>query len=125
MPKRAKSIDVDALSTEFAADLLEYGNEIIQEFNKGLGDAAEQIQRAEEQASPADSGDYKKSWITRKRGTTYRITNTKTVDSKKTNGIPLINILEYSPRSPHRGLVDAVYQAQIKKIMATIVNRIK
>lgn len=133
----AKSININSLEIAIGDILKEYGDVIFKATDEALGAGEKVLIKNLKSASPSDSGEYKKSW--RGTGNKYKLKryvgNTKVLTEKikykrKTERIkyketPLSNILEYSPTSPHQGLIKRTYQSSVNEIASAIVNEIK
>lgn len=124
----SKSIDVDNLVVAIIGALEEYTDTIYQATEKGL-DAGEKYLIDELKSTSPKSeggGDYAKSW--KSKGKKYKLKryvgNVKLVKGKK-GEIPLSNILEYSTKSPHQGLIKRTYEASSDGITRAIINEIK
>lgn len=133
----AKSIDINNLEVAISDILKEYGDVVFKATDEALGAGEKVLIKNLKSASPSDSGEYKKSW--RGTGGKYKLKryvgNTKTITERikykiKTQRVkhketPLSNILEYSPQSPHQGLIKRTYQSSVNEIASAIVNEIK
>lgn len=110
----------------------EYRDRVLGAIGDGIQEGAEIFKKSAEQASPADTGEYKNSWMIKpmKKAKFVRyVGNTKRVPGKDKSGkptmIPLINILEYSTgkkASPHVGKAISNSQDQI---IQTIISKIQ
>lgn len=130
MAKRvtASVIKVDDFESAVMKAVQDYIGDVDKELKKGLDEAGEFLKLEEEHASPRGPGEdthYADNWVMKKRGRTRYVTNTKTVKSKSRGEIPLINILEYSMKSPHLGNVKKVFRGAVPKMVSLITNRIK
>lgn len=82
--------EMDKIFTEFLNNSFEKRQNAIQ---KG----AEVLKRKAEMASPIDTGNFSTKWSIKTKYKDHRyVGNTKTVNSKEKENIPLINILEYN-----------------------------
>ena len=83
------------LAGEIQKTLKDYNDKIFIQNQTALDETEKVLINNLRQNSPTDTGTFKKSW--KSKGKKYKnkryVGNTKTVG----NGIPLINILEYSP----------------------------
>lgn len=115
------------LGLAVAEILEEYSQDVEDACDDALDDAAEQVIKKAQALSPADTGEYARSWGV-KSGKQYPrrryVGNTKTVKGKKSDSIPLINILEYSPtrKRPH---INKIVAASKDGVIAAIVDRLK
>lgn len=132
----AKSININSLEVAIGDILKDYGDIIFKATDEALGAGEKVLINNLKSASPSATGDYKKSW--KGTGNKYKLKryvgNTKTITEKltykkktmtKTKETPLSNILEYSPTSPHQGLIKRTYQSSVNEIASAIVNEIK
>ncbi len=133
----AKSININKLEVEIADILKDYGDVVFKATDEALGAGEKVLIKNLKSASPKDSGEYKKSW--KGTGKKYKLKrfvgNTKVITEKikykrkksKTGykETPLSNILEYSPTSPHQGLIKRTYESSANEIANAIVNEIK
>ncbi len=123
----AKTIDVNNLEVAIADILRKYGDVVYEATEEGLTAAEKVLIKNLKAASPSNSGEYKKSW--KGKGKKYKLQryvgNTKTVKGKSSDAIPLSNILEYSSKSPHQGLIKRVYESSIDEMANAIVSTIK
>ena len=123
----AKKIDVNNLEIAIADILRDYGDVVYQATEEGLTAAEKVLIKNLKANSPKDKGEYAKSW--KGKGKKYKLQryvgNTKTVEGKSSDSIPLSNILEYSSKSPHQGLIKRVYDSSIDEMANAIVSTIK
>lgn len=119
-------INIDDLEVSIGNILREYGDVVYQATEEGLNAGEKVLIKNLKSASPKDSGKYAKSW--KSKGKKYKLKryvgNTKVVKGKK-GEIPLSNILEYSTKSKHQGLIKKTYQESISEMAAAIVAEIK
>ena len=119
-------IDIDNLEVSIAKILSEYGDVVYQATEEGLTAAESVLIKNLKSASPKKTGDFSKSW--KSKGKKYKLKryvgNTKMVASGK-DKIPLSNILEYSSKSVHQGLIKKTYEGSIKEMAAAVVAEIK
>lgn len=118
-------VGINNLENAIGDILKEYGDVVFKATESGLT-AGEKVLIANLKASsPSDSGGYKKAW--KSKGKKYKLKrfvgNTKKVKGNKEE-IPLSNILEYSTKSKHQGLVKRTYEGSINGIAQAIVDEI-
>lgn len=123
----AVKVDINNLEVAIADILREYGHVVYQATEEGLNAAEKVLIKNLKAVSPkGPSGDYQKSW--KGKGKKYKLKryvgNTKTVQGKS-GEIPLSNILEYSSKSRHQGLIKQIYEASIGEMAAAVVAAIK
>jgi hypothetical protein len=122
----AKKVDVNNLEAAIADILREYGDVVYQATEEGLTAAEKVLINNLKANSPKDKGEYAKSW--KGKGKKYKLRryvgNTKMVPGKS-GEIPLSNILEYSSKSPHQGLIKRTYEESINEMAAAVVAEIK
>lgn len=106
--------------------LREYGDIVYQATEEGLNAAEKVLIKNLKASSPKLSKEYSKAW--KSKGKKYKLRryvgNTKMVKGKQ-GEIPLSNILEYSPSSPHQGLIKYTYYSSINEMAQAVVNEIK
>ena len=98
-------IDIDNLDVSAARILREYGDVVYKATENGLSKAERILIRNLRANSPKNTGTYAKSW--KGKGRRFKLKdmcNTKLVRGRE-GEIPLSNILEYSSKSPHQGLI--------------------
>ena len=122
-----KSVNIDSLEVSIANALSEYGDVIYKATEEGLTAAEKVLINNLKASSPrGKTGDYAKSW--KSKGKKYKLKryvgNTKMVQGKK-GEIPLSNILEYSTKSPHQGLIKKIYNDSLHEMTTAIVDEIK
>lgn len=121
------SIDVNNLDISVASILRDYGDVIYKATEEGLTAGEKVLIKNLKLLSPKLSGDYAKSW--KGKGKKYKmrryVGNTKVINTKKRGEIPLSNILEYSTKSPHQGLIKHIYESSINEMAEAIVAEIK
>lgn len=120
-------IDIDNLEVSIGAILKEYGDVIYKATEEGLTKAEKILINNLKKSSPKGiTKVYWKSW--KGKGKKYKLKryvgNTKTVKGKS-GEIPLSNILEYSSKSKHQGLIKRTYEASVDEMANAIVNDIK
>lgn len=125
-------IDVDNLEAAIANILSEYGDLVYKATEEGLTAAEKVLIKNLKASSPGKNektgakGEYKKGW--KSKGKRFKmkryVGNTKTVKGKS-GDIPLSNILEYSSKSPHQGLIKRTYESSIDEMARAVVNEIK
>jgi len=110
---------------ELEETLREYGDVVYIATEEGIQAAAEVLVEKESDASPKKSGKLKKSWkISKGKGLSRSVTNTRTVKSSKNGNIPLINILEYS-RVRGNPFVKKTYEKAIPDMVDAVAKTIK
>lgn len=119
-------IDVDNLEVAIADILKDYGDIIYQATEEGLDVAEKVLIKNLEVSSPRLSGKYSKSWKGKKKKHKLKryVGNTKMVKGRQ-GEIPLSNILEYSTKSKHQGLIKRTYEKSIDEMAKAVVNEIK
>lgn len=119
-------IGIEGLDDAIMKILEEYGDVVYQATEEGLSAAEKILVNNLKNSSPKSSGDYSKKW--KGKGKKYKLKryvgNTKMVKGKK-GEIPLSNILEYSTKSPHQGLIKRTHDSSIQEMARAIVNEIK
>ena len=106
--------------------LKEYGDVVFRATENGLSAGEKVLIKNLKANSPSGSGGYKKAW--KSKGKRYKLKrfvgNTKKVKGKD-GEIPLSNILEYSTKSKHQGLIKKTYESSVNEIAQAIVDEIK
>jgi hypothetical protein len=125
-------VDVDNLEIAISNILKDYGDVVYQATEEGLNAAEKVLIKNLKASSPGKNektgakGEYKKGW--KSKGKKYKLKryvgNTKMVHGKS-GQIPLSNILEYSPKSPHQGLIKRTYERSVNEMANAIMNEIK
>lgn len=120
-------IDIDNLEVAIGDLLKEYGDIIYKATETGLTKAEKVLINNLKKSSPRGTTKiYWKSW--KGKGKKYKLKryvgNTKTVRGKS-GEIPLSNILEYSSKSRHQGLIKRTYESSVDEMAQAIVNEIK
>lgn len=121
-------VDIEDLDSAIAEILSEYGDVIYKATEEGLTAAEKVLIKNLKAASPGPKGkgEYKKSW--KSKGKKYNLKryvgNTKMVKGAK-GDIPLSNIMEYSSKSQHQGLIKKTYENSINEMAQAVVNEIK
>lgn len=120
------NIDINNLEVAVAEILKDYGDVVYKATTEGLDIAEKVLIKNLKESSPKGTGDYAKSW--KSKGKKYKLKryvgNTKMVKGKE-GEIPLSNILEYSSKSKHQGLIKRTYEKSIEEMANAIVNEIK
>jgi len=127
MAESSVKIKVSDLQDAIVDMLREYGDVVYEATEEGLNAAEKVLIKNLKAASPeGPTKKFKKSWKSkgRKYKTVRYVGNTKTVPGKS-GEIPLSNILEYSPNSPHQGFIKRTYNASINEMAAAVVAEIK
>jgi len=105
--------------------LREYGDSVYIATEEGIEAAAKVLSEEEANASPKDSGKFRRSWKIKKgKGLSRSITNTRTVKSSKNGDIPLVNILEYS-KIRGNPFVKKTYEKAIPDMVDAVAKTIK
>ena len=120
-------VDTNSLQEKISEILTDYNNLIFKKVNEeGLTAAENILIQAEKDASPSNTGEYKKSW--KGKGKKYKlhryVGNTKMVKGKE-GDIPLSNILEYSSNSHYQGLIKQTYNNNIDTMAQAVVDKIR
>lgn len=119
-------VEIKDLNKAIADILKEYGDIVYQATEEGLTAAEKVLIKNLKASSPKLSKEYSKSW--KSKGKKYKLKryvgNTKSVKGKS-GDIPLSNILEYSSKSPHQGLIKRTYESSIDEMAQAVVNTIK
>lgn len=124
----AKKVSIDNLEVAIAEILEQYGDVIFKATEEALTSGEKVLINNLKSTSPKSpgGGEYAKSW--KSKGKKYKLKryvgNTKTVKGKS-GDIPLSNILEYSTKSPHKGLIKRTYESSLSQIAQAIVSEIK
>lgn len=120
------SIKVEDLQGAINEILREYGDVVYQATGEGLNAAEKVLINNLRVTSPKLSKEYSKGW--KSKGKKYKLRryvgNTKMVKGKQ-GEIPLSNIMEYSTKSPHQGLIKHTYNSSINEMAQAVVNEIK
>lgn len=121
-----KRVRIEDLETAIAEILQEHGEVVYKATAEGLGAAEKVLIRNLKAKSPKDKGEFAKGWkATGRRAKLKRyVGNTKVVKGKK-GDIPLSNILEYSTKSPHQGLIKRTYEESIPEMADAVVSEIR
>lgn len=125
----SRRIDIEELDDAILSILEEYGDVVYQATEEGLTAAEKVLIRNLKAVSPGPKGKggYKKSW--KSKGKKYKLQryvgNTKQVKGEKSDTIPLSNILEYSSKSHHQGLIKRTHDNSIQEMAQAVVNEIK
>lgn len=120
-------VDINNLEIAIGGLLEEYGDIIYQATEEGLTKAEKILIKNLKASSPRGiTKEYSKSW--KGKGKKYKLKrfvgNRKAVKGRS-GEIPLSNILEYSSKSPHQGLIKRTYESSIDEMANAIVNDIK
>ena len=110
------------LAEELKDILNEYSNELIAQKEVALDKASDYFVKKLEQASPVDTGEFKKSWIRtdKYKGVRY-VGNTALAGKNKQGGnIPLSNIIEFSKNG--KPFIRATFEQNKDKIIDIIVD---
>lgn len=120
-------IDVDNLEVAIASILSEYGDLVYKATEEGLTAAEKVLIKNLKASSPVGTTkQYSKGW--KSKGKKFKLKryvgNTKSVKGKS-GDIPLSNILEYSSKSKHQGLIKRTYESSIDEMARAVVDEIK
>lgn len=120
-------ISIDKLESAIADILQNYGDVVYKATEEGLAKAEKTLINNLKASSPKGiTKVYWKSW--KGKGKKYKLKryvgNTKTVKGRK-GEIPLSNILEYSTKSKHQGLIKRTYEKSIEQMAKAVVDEIK
>lgn len=121
-------IRAEDLQAEIDKVLNEYKDLVYVVTEEGLSAAEKVLVSNLKNDSPVgETKEYKKSW--KGTGKKYKLLrfvgNTKTIKAKKRGEIPLSNVLEYSPKSKHRGRIKQTYNESIDQMTAAVISTIK
>jgi hypothetical protein len=115
-------ININDLASEIQKELKDYSNKVFIQNQNALDETEKVLINNLKQNSPANTGLFKKSW--KSKGRKYKnkryVGNTKTVG----NGIPLVNILEYSP-TKGKPFVQKTFEASIPAMVSKFTETIK
>lgn len=120
-------IDIDDLAVNVDELLEDYKDFVYEALDDGL-DAAEKIliRNLSAKSPKGKSKQYHKNW--KSKGSKYKnrryVGNTKTVRGKHGN-VPLSNILEYSTKSKHQGLIKTIYLESVEQMVDAIEVEMK
>ena len=110
------------LAEELKDILNEYSNELMAQKEVALDKASDYFVEKLEQASPVDTGEFKKSWTRtdKYKGVRY-VGNTALAGRNKQSGnIPLSNIIEFSKNG--KPFIKATFEQNKDKIIGIIVD---
>lgn len=119
---------IEKLDEAIAEILEEYGDAVFRATEEGLTKAEKILIKNLKSKSPKSEGggEYARSW--RSKGKKHKLKrfvgNTKTVKGK-TGDIPLSNILEYSIKSPHQGLIRKTTEDSMSEMARAIIDEVK
>lgn len=120
------TIDVDNLEIAIGSILEEYGDIVYQATEEGLTAAEKVLIKNLKASSPKLSGEYRRGWKSKgKRFKLKRFVGNKKSVKGRSGDIPLSNILEYSTKSPHQGLIKRTYEKSIDEMARAVVDEIK
>lgn len=120
---------IDDVEGAIADILKEYGDVVFKATDEALGAGEKVLIKKLKSSSPKgkDAPGYKKGW--KGKGKKYKLKryvgNTKVVKGKKSDTIPLSNILEYGTKSKHQGLIKRTYESSVNEIASAIINEVK
>lgn len=119
-------ISVAQLSSALSDVIEEYGNDVYTATEEGLDQAEKILIRRLSDASPVDSGVFKRSWRGTKRK--YKLVryvgNTKTVRTKGRN-VPLTNIFEYSTSNHRKPFMKQTFENCADELARAIVGTLE
>lgn len=120
-------IGIDKLESAIADILQDYGDVVYKATEDGLTKAEKTLINNLKASSPKGvTKAYWKAW--KGKGKKFKLKryvgNTKTVKGKS-GEIPLSNILEYSAKSPHRGLIKRTFESSVNELANVIIDEIK
>lgn len=120
-------VKIEDLEGAIREILGDYEDVIFNATEEGLSAGEKILIKRLKEASPKDIPEYYKKWKGTKKKYKLRrfVGNTKTVKGAKSDTIPLSNVLEYSSKSPHQGLIKNTYEKSINEIASAIINEIK
>ena len=115
-------MNINDLAGEIEKTLKDYNNKVFIQNQTALDETEKVLINNLKQNSPTDTGTFKKSW--KSKGKKYKnkryVGNTKTVG----NGIPLSNILEYSP-TKGKPFIKQTFEASIPAMANKYAETIK
>lgn len=121
-----KKVDIDNLDVAIADLLSGYGDLVYKATEEGLTAAEKVLIKNLKASSPKDIPEFYKKW--KSKGKKFKLKryvgNTKSVKGKS-GDIPLSNILEYSTKSKHQGLIKRTYESSFGEMAQAVVNEIK
>lgn len=120
-----KRCSLGEISEELIAMAKEFNEENYELRQKAIQAGAEVFKGAIERASPRDSGEFAQGWVIASYPDRRYVGNTKTVSGGGKKSIPLSNVLEYSEKSPHRGLIRKCFDENEADIFAAIKKTIQ
>ena len=119
-------VDIDNLEVAIGDILKEYGDVVFKATDNALTAGEKALIKNLKASSPKGTGEYAKGW--KSKGKKYKmrryVGNTKSVKGRS-GDIPLSNILEYSTKSKHQGLIKRTYESSVDEIAQSIVSEIK
>lgn len=120
-------IGIDKLESAIADILQDYGDVVYKATEEGLTKAEKTLINNLKASSPRGvTKAYYKAW--KGKGKKFKLKryvgNTKTVEGRS-GEIPLSNILEYSAKSPHKGLIKRTFESSIDEMARAVVSEIK
>ena len=110
------------LAEELKDVLNEYSNELTAQKEIALDKASDYFVEKLEQASPVDTGEFKKSWkrTDKYKGVRYVCNTEKKKKNKQGGNIPLSNIIEFSKNG--KPFIRATFEQNKDKIIDIIVD---
>ena len=123
------TINMEGFFDAIAGLLDEYQEQVTISTEKGLDNAANVFIKYAKTKSPRRTGNYAKNWKMKPKDAKYKLRryvgNTTTVKGKKSDAIPLINILEYSTKANRRPHVQKILDASVPEMVKAIENSLK
>ena len=112
------------LSEELKSILEEYSNELMAQKEIALDKASDYFVDKLEQASPVDTGEFKKSWTRTEKYKGVRYVGNTAVGGKNKQGgdIPLSNLIEFSKNG--KPFIRATFEQNKDKIIDIIVDEL-
>lgn len=119
-------IKTDGIELALEDILKNYQDLLTSATEEGLDDAAEIFLKNAESMSPRRTGDYARSWAVKEKKYRLRryVGNTKAVKGKKSDAVPLINVLEYSAVRGRKH-VQKIFNASLNGMVEAIAKKIE
>jgi len=116
-------VELEDIEKEMDKIFSEFLNGNFETRQRAVQKGAEVLKRKVEMASPTDTGDFSTKWAIKEKYKDHRyVGNTKTVNSKEKENIPLINILEYNEKT---SFVRETYDACENEIFQAIKQELE
>ena len=116
---------VNDLNVAVSKILKEYGDVVYEATEEGLDAAKNVLIKRLREVSPTDTGQFRRSWSSKRYRLRRYVGNTKAVKSARSNNTPLSNILEYSHKSHVRGFMKRTLNQEVDNMAQAIVDAIK